>query len=445
VDDADLSDEERDVQSAAKLAMGRDRNAMKGGPNEATAQGDGLVVGLSTLAIIFQVLSFSRFVLLFAPNVATLMVAGPIASVMCLPFVDRRDRARLALFAGVLMAAALLWLYVFVANTGLYNDFRAIGLCLGALVAIPFAVLMRRLGRRRTLDLLFRIGLGYLALYLVLAFAVSAGRLLPASAINSVILFDFERGYRVFSCASLLGFLIFRVVAQLRRMERLAPMIVVVPPLVVAILYQQSRVAILLYGIISVAILLGSARVVTLLVYGWLAAYVTELFSLATNFDLIYDVLYGLNDPSLALRLNSVEISRDVFEKHTLLGLGFPTDEGFHQDYLRFAYFPEDLGIVGLYASMGLVGAVFVVGLLLLVARATAAAARTGETEGWVLVGCGFYVLLTTAFSINFYRGDASLLTGLMFASLVVGPSSVVPQRRSAIPLGLSRARRAAS
>jgi len=363
------------------------------------------------------VLWFSRLILLFGNPIATLGIAGVLVGTGCVAFLRVR-RGYGSAFLFLLVSASLtgIWMLQFIRNTGMVGDMRSFANVAGIFAFTPFLVLLQAHGVRKTLRLFFIIGFVYVTIYAGLSFALlELGRFGDVPAL-SVILQDPGRGRRIYSNTAIIAYVLCYQIASIRQHRGITFNSLAVMVTLYAIYAAQSRVAMAIYLILTILVLINSSWLRRAAMNAYFILFFAYITVVIFSYGLIGQVLEDVQDESLSLRLESLSTAYGFFLDNPIFGLGIPGDASFYRSLTGYYYFPDDLGGLGIIASYGLVGLIWVYFMMRQLQHGANICDRGCHAEFVAASHAASFVILTTAFSHNLFAADGGIIFALLFA-----------------------------
>jgi hypothetical protein len=327
------------------------------------------------------------------------------------------------------LALGSLWVVLF-ANTTKYPSHMTNALIFhGIYCTISFMSLTRYYGKVWAISALYYISLAYIVAYVVLAslLFLNIGGL---DVRSSAILFDAERGNRLYQSSALCALVIFYSLKQVRNMRLLIPAAIAVFGGALSLYLAQSRFATFSIGVVIVLFAIPKVLrtyIATALAFSPMIILAVWIY----NPLLVAGQIEGVD--SLAIRAKAFVLARDLFISNPLLGIGIQSSPTDLFEIHGFPFSPSDIGPAGIAVSFGIVGLViYFLGVFKLVSIYRASL-RTGTSLVEQSFGeAALFCVLYSAISPTILVFDGAII--LAFAMQIGGKRSASSEVNAAEP-----------
>lgn len=374
-------------------------------------------VALPMLAIIPAFFIYSRLIFLFLPPVATLgiwVIAISLASFLLIrpTFKDLNYLIVYFLF----LQSLIIWYFTFYLRTDLLGEWRIIGNYCGLFLIFPFILLIRNYGIERVTSMFYYICMIYVLAYVIFSYGLTNFGWFADVAPRNIILRDPARGSRLFANNTSIYFTFFCQIIYLANNRKFNLFLIAQLCLsLTAALYTQSRMAMLI-GILVVLAMVFLSRGFSAKIARILTMSYVPVVLLAVAFTGEIAALLNWYDPaSLSLRVSNLNMAYNLFGKYTFFGFGIPGDNDFFYRALGGLYFPEDLGGIGIAATFGVFGLIWLWFLMTVAGRGIALAFHMNSGMTAAVAYTGLFTVALSFFWPTIIYGD-----GAVFISLVV-------------------------
>jgi hypothetical protein len=403
-----------------------------------------LLVACSIFLIVDTgVMSFGEIILFgdaaLAPSLA--ICVGVVICFAGIAFVQK-DLFILAFFGGWLVFYLFYYLY-FVIGADRPINFNALGVNYGSFSVVLFFVLAKRALLPATMIIMFYVYASYLFMYSVFAAMNDAGVVFSIISNKATIFIpDPGRGVRIFMHPTAAVYVGMYSIAQLQE-KFLIRFVVTLGLSICALYFSMSRGLIICTGAISVLYLL-TKKMTVVQYFSFIMYLIIAVYLITGVFDSLFNPYFFDNsDTSVTARSYEYQIAVPYIREYPLLGLGLPDgDEGLTH-YLGRVVFPSDLGIVGIWLTLGLVGVFLIGGLCIYLCcfqniKRSSAVLGQANARTLSLTGCviGLYAVMA-----NNLLGGAAPLFSLIVANTLYNAALVATMRQTS-PHVINAARR---
>lgn len=400
-----------------------------------------LLLGATLILMVFDTATQSLFnIILFGDNALgpSLMICFCVIVLFAGIAILQRDIYILIIFAFIIGFFLSYYLY-FIIGTNRPLNFNTLGSYYGLLTVIVFYVLEKYGLLPAAMKCLFFVYSAYLVMYLALAVLVDPARL--ASIISqkfTFVLTDVERGTRIFMHSAAASYVAMYSTAKLQEKFRLQ--YIVTWGLACGALYLSfSRGLVLCVG--SIFILYIIIRRIKFVQYFSFITYllVAVYLSIGVFEPSFNPYLISQSDTSAVARSYEFQVVVPYIREYPIFGIGLPDAQPGLTHYLGMPEVnPEDLGIIGIWLTFGLVG-VAIVGIVAIyfccMQDFTRSAAVLGLANARALSLIGCVLALYTVSSANNLLSASALVFSLILANTLYNSRVFAAMKRTSRPV----------
>lgn len=376
----------------------------------------GLILVFCFAVLSVTIVFYSRLTLLIMPPTASLglLIFTCGTAVACTLLSEGIRFGAPFIYITELLIMSIVSAFLFQIQFGFENDFRVAFSVSGIISYFLILFSCRKIGYHNTLFMVIIVLSIYVFVYDLISFMVVFMKGFLDAPSRSLILNDPFRGRRVYFLASTGALLLFGSLIDWR--PRLTPVVVLPVLAAAAFLISQSRVPI---AIMILLLSLRWLRADRLLAAGLLLVPVTIVvtgLSVPVVAPQISQLLSKGDWPTMDLRIETLTVAGHLFSEYPILGTGTAADFSNLRSILNADLYPEDLGVVGLMSSGGVVWLlIFTVSVAtcVAIARSFLLSGRAGDRElGYAAAFLALFSMTTTVI----LTGDGAMILGILWA-----------------------------
>lgn len=382
-----------------------------------------LAIGIISTCL-FQ---YSRLVTIFMPTIATLGFAIIFAGLMtfALCAVNRLNSYYLLCQLATLV---LIYFAVWRFNelTAFPYDPRTVGYFAGTFLAFTFLAMFQTIGVERSLRIIFLICAAYCTIYCAASLIlIKTGSLGLATRANA-ILYDPGRGARLFANSTAICYVIIYSVHNLMRLKKVPFYGILLGIGGLALLLANSRMSMLSMFITCCLMLVHPrGRKMRYILIPLIATFLLSSVVILQTLEEL-EKWFGSTDTTLLTRADSISVTKYVYQYWPFFGLGYASSADLYEMALKKPFYPEDLGGIGLVSNFGILGLLWVCGILSLMSVGIKSAFNNDYSvpAGYI----GLYIIVYSFTWPTVIYGDGSIFCSMLTAFALFRP--IVPESR---------------